>query len=772
MKHKIYMATLALGALASSCADEFDQAYSVAKPKSLEDYAYLADYKPLRDYVTNPNFKLGGALEAGDFNSDGAMHQIAATNFNEIVAGNAMKMSSCVDDKGNMNFTTVSDFVNKAEVAGVSVFGHTLAWHAQQPKKWLEEVVLADKPVEAVASDNPCIIFTCAGGVNAWDQQGIYDLPTPMEKGKTYVVKAKVKTDDGAKCALWPIWNASDNKNEWGGSNDVQYLGDPATTKSFSELTWEFEASFPHDRLQFVFGLAKGDVCIDDVSCKEKGSDVEMIVNGSFDEPSTEGWSVNWNGPSMKRDIPTVPAEVSTWNNILNNSDCEGTDGSAFYVKNAGESNGVAATTFVDGGNPGKCVSVTSATRNATGEKDENGNDVYEGQDWDAQFWIVFPESYPEGTTIKIKFDYKASQTSVASTQAHGAPGAYHHWSFIGDVNFTTEWKTYEKTVTIDSEQGKDGGCQSCAFNLSVTKTATTYYFDNIEVLREQKNESSGIPQTAEEKKDTLTWALDRWIGGMMKACKGKVKAWDVVNEAVSGADKDGDGFYDLQHGSEGNTTDFFWQDYLGDIDYVRTAVASARKHFAANGGNAADLKLFINDYSLESTWDYATNSWSDNKKLKSLINWIAKWEADGTTKIDGIGTQMHVTYSANAETQAKQEEGVVKMLELMAATGKLVRISELDMGYNDANGIALETSELTEEQHKQMAAYYSFIVRKYLEIVPAAQQYGITQWCLTDSPATSAWRPNAPTGLWDLNYDRKHTYAGFAEGLQGKEYK
>ena len=58
-------------------------------------------------------------------------------NFTETVAGNAMKMSSCVDGNGNMNFSTVKNYVNTATAAGLSVYGHTLAWHSQQPKAWL-----------------------------------------------------------------------------------------------------------------------------------------------------------------------------------------------------------------------------------------------------------------------------------------------------------------------------------------------------------------------------------------------------------------------------------------------------------------------------------------------------------------------------------------------------------------------------------------------------------------------------------------------------------
>ena len=108
-------------------------------------------------------------------------------------------------------------------------------------------------------------------------------------------------------------------------------------------------------------------------------------------------------------------------------------------------------------------------------------------------------------------------------------------------------------------------------------------------------------------------------------------------------------------------------------------------------------------------------------------------------------------------------------MLKLMADSKKMVRISELDMGYVDANGNSLKTENLTEEQHKQMAELYTWVIKKYFEIIPVAQQWGICQWCITDAPAESKWRSGEPVGLWDLNYNRKHTYAGFANGLGGK---
>jgi GH35 family endo-1,4-beta-xylanase len=193
----------------------------------------------------------------------------------------------------------------------------------------------------------------------------------------------------------------------------------------------------------------------------------------------------------------------------------------------------------------------------------------------------------------------------------------------------------------------------------------------------------------------------------------------------------------------------------MGDLEYVRSAIRLARKY------GPKDIKLFINDYNLESDWD-------SNKKLKSLINWIKKWEADGVTYVDGIGTQMHISYYMNANTQKSKENAIVNMFTLMAKTGKLVRVSELDMGVVDANGNSVPTSQMTEAMHHKMADFYEWIIKKYLEIVPPEQQAGICFWCPTDSPSNSGWRADTPVGIWTLDNYRKHVYAGIAKGLGG----
>ena len=129
-------------------------------------------------------------------------------------------------------------------------------------------------------------------GSNFWDKQLHCSLITPMVKGKTYVVKASIKADQSGDCALWPIWTDSPNRNQWGNSDDVQYLAAYQVSPTFKEYTWEFVANFDHDLLQFVFGFIGGKIYFDDVSCMEKGTSYEMISNGNFESDDLSKWSV------------------------------------------------------------------------------------------------------------------------------------------------------------------------------------------------------------------------------------------------------------------------------------------------------------------------------------------------------------------------------------------------------------------------------------------------------------------------------------------------
>lgn len=735
-----------------SCADDVIMDYKIDKPASLEQYEYLNAYEALKNYVdraSNPNFKLGLAISVNQFLEKGGVYALACSNFDELTAGNAMKYSSVVRDNGAMDFSTVTNFVNLAKAANLTIYGHTLAWHSQQNNKYLNSLI-KDKElkVDPNAANNFIVYNTGTAGANPWDKQAIYSLPVALEAGADYTLTVDIKASDACQCGLWPIWDASPNKNQWGGSNDVQYLNENTIGTKWDTYTWKFNAAFTHDKLQFVFGKHGGTICFDNLVLVKDGTDANLIKNGDFAEAATTGWGNNWQGPSFEIGKEGTASAIYYLNQVENSKMEVGGSMANFVVREKGKSD--VPGTIIEGQGPEgmNCTKITSVANPS--------------QDWDTQFFIYTPnKEWASGQKYKISFWYKASAEADCSTQCHGEPGAYKHWAMLPqNPHFTQEWQYYEATGSIPAE---GAGMKSIAFNLNVDKNAVTYYFANI--VWESEEKGNTIPLTPAEKKDTLTWAMNNWVEGMMKATGGYVTTWDVVNEAIAGGGDDGEGFYPLQSAKNVSAEDaknnFYWQDYLGSEDYVRIVIAAARKYYAENGGTAP-LKLFINDYNLESDWD-------DNKKAKSLVHWIEKWESDGVTKIDGIGTQMHVSCHANAAMQKSKEEHVVKMFEILAKSGKLVKISELDMGYVDEDGKSVKTADMTEAQHKAMAEYYKFIVKKYFEIIPAAQRYGITQWCATDSPGDSGWRGGEPVGLWDANYNRKHTYAGFADGLAGK---
>ena len=183
-KMKRYMKLLsmiALGLSIGSCVDDAVLPYEVQKPESIAQYEYLNAYDVLKSYIDRskyPNFKLGTGITASDFNKKGIAYELVTTNFDEMTAGNAMKYASCVSDEGTMNFNTVSDFVQTAKEAGITIYVHTLAWHAQQNNKYLNGLI-ADKVIPVDPSTaNHYLSMHQDTKANPWDGQVYYTLPS------------------------------------------------------------------------------------------------------------------------------------------------------------------------------------------------------------------------------------------------------------------------------------------------------------------------------------------------------------------------------------------------------------------------------------------------------------------------------------------------------------------------------------------------------------------------------------------------------------------
>lgn len=745
---------LALLFISASCADDKFVDFKTEKPESIAQYEYLNAYDALKTYIdrsTHPNFKLGVGVAANDFLKGEMVRSVAVANFDEVVAGNAMKYASIVADDGSMDFGTVTKFVEAAKTSGLTVYGHTLCWHSQQNNKWLNSLI-ANKPKPVDPSSVNRVLHIVAGEPkdNVWDWEIYYDLDNVLEIGKQYTLTLRIKGSNPGAFSFWPGMKD--------GSNTHYGFPECTSGEGWIDNTIVFTPTSSIDRLRFCFGKLGGDLYFDDVVLKADGSEANLLVNSSFDEDDISHWTtVSWMGLSYGVEELGESGSTVWFESIITNGDAEGEDVSCFYATEDGKGGPYAAPigetgTGADG--VGRAFIVKSADNPA--------------EDNSTQFFVKANTVLKEGDICKLSFKYKADKAAGSDSQTHKKPGEYIFYDAGVSVNFTTQWQKFEKEFTVTEQMVTNEGVQpfqTIAWNLAKFKEANTYYFDDIEFGIQKKAE--GIPLTPEEKKEVLTNELERWIKGMMEACGGSVTAWDVVNEPISGGGDDGNGNYALQSATNPDDNgvggqNFYWQDFLGD-DYVRIPIKFARKYFAENGGNSGDLKLFINDYNLESWWD-------NNKKVKSLINWIKRWESDGETKIDGIGTQMHVSYILNEADQKKQEESIVNMFELLAASGKLIKITELDMGIVEkAFGEGIKTELVTFEQYQKMSDFYKFIIQKYFEIIPVAQQYGITQWAATDSPADSGWRKGQPIGLWDLNYNRKHTYAGFADGLAGK---
>ena len=715
--NKYIISALVCPFVLGSCADWDDWKYDVEKPQTIAQYEYLNDYAPLKEYLdrgAHPGFKVSAALGVDEFNQQGPLFRLAAHNFDEIVAGNAMKMASCVNDQGVMDFSKVSSFVRAAEDAGLTVYGHTLAWHAQQPRKWLEKLI-ADKELDVDPDQKtftelsrqtyqdgpfpyyqmgcaPDIINGSIHFVPTGDWSQFFCMTGCSMKAGNYVAILHIKSTKDGMISLTA-------QNGWGA--EAQKITQKFTVKANEWVDAEVALNdIQGGNYDFILLPETFDGTLD----------LQSVTIGQYESPAME-----------------VEQEVKH-------------------------------QTYQDGPFPYYQMGCAPDIINGSIHFVPTG-------DWSQFFCVAGAPLTPGNYAVDVEIKSTKSG-NIKMTVQNGWGGDAE--SRDGTVALKEGWTTARFKMTLEQGGNYD-------FILKPETFDATLDLKSVTVKKIVKTNS--IPLTPQEKSDTLTWAMNKWISGMMQATEGKVKAWDLINEAISGGGNV-NGFYALQTEatSEHNPQDFYWQDYFTPEMYGPIVEKAARDAYAAvEGTNPEDLKLFINDYNLESDWD-------NNQKVKSLVYWIGVWEKKGkelgwNTKIDGIGSQMHISYYENEQTLESKKKAIQNMLKIMAETGKLVRISEIDMGYVDKDGKDVTTAQLEKlpieervAKEKAMAEHYKWIIEQYFKIVPVSQQYGICQWCLTDSPTDSGWRPGQPVGLWNLNYQRKPAYGGFADGLANKQ--
>ena len=318
----------------------------------------------------------------------------------------------------------------------------------------------------------------------------------------------------------------------------------------------------------------------------------------------------------------------------------------------------------------------------------------------------------------------------------------------------------------------RPGGWQTVKVEWSPAKTATQgylmiernlntiLYIRNVHVEHTPDNHRE---QTKQEKNDTIQYALRKWCDGLMEANAGYIKSFDLVDKPLStkvleGVTYEGENVLDLKHSDE----KIFWQDYLeeggksGSELYAATVSKVAKAAFEKHGGNSEELKFFISETGLE-----------NQQRLSSLKYWINVWESNGA-KIDGINGELNLTYSEDATKQAANEAALKAFFGKLAETGKLIRLSNFDITYEDADGVSVTADKITKAQRQALADYHARVIRLYMSQIPAAQQAGLCKSNFFDASSGAG----APVGLWSkaANGDwlRNATYEAFCKALGG----
>ncbi|NLR77133.1 endo-1,4-beta-xylanase [Chitinophaga eiseniae] len=707
--HKIAAGFLAFVVI-TSCNKYQKLEFNVDKPESVATQEEIDAYPALKSYinrVSQPVFRWGVALGLQEYLDKGVKYRLANRNFDEIVLGYEMKHGAVVQADGSLDLAKVKSLLQTAGEAGMQVYGHTLMWHANQNASYLKGLI---SPLLVTAPAYP----------NDLNSAGLKDNSfanwTKLNGGNSISVVAGTGMGTG---------NNAVELNANGGATDLQLVSPGIAINrahKYEVVMYVRSNGVGEGRISFE-GLNNNTPLVDwtksgtptatfttGISWKE----IRFTINDfAADNIKLHFDLKNKAGVSYYIDINNLyvydTQGAPVINNLVANGNFESGGGWGGWGGNS--SRGVTA----DGmgvGNKGKAFYVTNPAKSAN----------Y----WDVQTSYDFAAPLENGATYELSFWVKGTAPGIIRPELQSAN---YSSNGFGQVQVTTDWQLVTISTTATASDRS-------RLVYSYGEFAGTVYIDDV-VLKNAKatgGSTTVVEKTAAEKKYILTEALDKWMSGMVGAGKSVVKAWDVVNEPMNDGSP-----YELKTGV-GKTNmasdEFYWQDYLGK-DYAVTAFKMARQY-----GNATDIH-FINDYNLEFNLD----------KCRGLIAYVNYIESQGA-KVDGIGTQMHIDINAN-------KDNIAAMFKLLAATGKMIKVSELDMG------VGVKTTAATAEHYKAQADMYKYVIDKYFELIPAKQRYGITIWSPLDSPVGSGWRPGEPVGLWTEGYVRKLAYSAVAKALE-----
>lgn len=338
-------------------------------------------------------------------------------------------------------------------------------------------------------------------------------------------------------------------------------------------------------------------------------------------------------------------------------------------------------------------------------------------------------------TTFWAKVDKDASYNVTFSGTKVDGPS---------DGKFTLKPGKWTKVVIeAQSAEGETDGY----LRIENTRSAVVY----IQKVQVGYYPDNHRPQTEQEIKDTINYAINTWCDKYMDINAGRIKLFDLIDEPIDSKAELESGLYDLKHSTE----KIYWQDVLGSDNYAPVVSKSASEAYVKYGGDPSLLKFFISEIGLE-----------EDKKLESLKSWINIWDANGA-KIDGINAKLTLVYSEDAATQTANKTTLDNLLDKLAKTGKLIRISNFDIKYQDAEGNYVTAKEITPAQRQKLADYYGDVISSYMSKIPNDKQAGICKLNMSDT--------SDPVGLWAVDsktkdWVRTSTYEAFCKALSGNK--
>lgn len=225
--------------------------------------------------------------------------------------------------------------------------------------------------------------------------------------------------------------------------------------------------------------------------------------------------------------------------------------------------------------------------------------------------------------------------------------------------------------------------------------------------------------------RDELLARMSNHIHTVVGRYQGKIKSWDVVNEAIA----DGGGTNILRNS--------LWLQIIGP-DFIAKAF-----QYAHEADPAAILRY--NDYGLENP--------GKRKKLLTLIKSLQ----DQRIPVHAIGSQAHVNVSTSFETMDQA-------LTEMAALGLPIYITELDVnsaaggqrgfGADIANNAATTQGGLVSDADKKLADAYAGIFRAFMKHHDSVKV--VTFWGVNDA---NSWRAQGKPLLFDGNTQPKPAF-------------